>query len=553
MFPCITVADPVQHTEGLKGKYIMYQVTFHPPAKATAEFEHDATPTTTTTIPLLFPETISVNRRYSDFCWLHDRLHRERPGAIVPTLPEKHASVASSVRFSEDFVEERRLRLESFLVQAASNPELGGADCLAAFLGGGEEEWKRIKKGGSGVGSPTARGGDGVNGAVDDDHAMFADDGEPSSSTAASSTTAKDMITNRKAGVKKWFAEKKTSMRGNVVRCQDDPVFEDIVRYVSALEAGLKRIQLQAADMAKRDGEAAAGLLDFGLGCEALGQLQDEGKNAVVDEDGQPPAAPPAVTELAENRETNPINGVIGKIFRLVGSGADAASSIHRHQHETSASSFHALLQQHLRTVGAAKAALAKRHERKLTYSTCVHTVETKKAALHKYRITPGMDNKAKVAEESLKRAEAAVEIAKVRFDDVSGRVLREMDRFQRQSAGEMRGAMLAFVKAQNEYYRRLEGAWGEILPGLEAASVSFGAACTGAEQLSYVEAAAARSGEENGGTSSGGHASQQATTTTAMITAGVAEIMGTPPLQPPPPVPASGVIQYRDPLPEQV
>ena len=58
----------------------------------------------------LFPYATSVNRRYSDFAWLYDKLHKERPGAIVPPLPEKQ----QVSRFSESFIEDRRFHLEIF-------------------------------------------------------------------------------------------------------------------------------------------------------------------------------------------------------------------------------------------------------------------------------------------------------------------------------------------------------------------------------------------------------------------------------------------------------
>eukprot|EP00978_Attheya_sp_CCMP212_P029228 scaffold103334_cov48-Attheya_sp.AAC.1 len=57
----------------------------------------------------------AVLRRYSDFLWLYERMHRERAGAVVPPLPEKQAVA----RFSAAFVEDRRIHLEQFLRRVA--------------------------------------------------------------------------------------------------------------------------------------------------------------------------------------------------------------------------------------------------------------------------------------------------------------------------------------------------------------------------------------------------------------------------------------------------
>ena len=75
----------------------------------------------------------SVRRRYSDFQWLFQRLHAEKPGAIVPIIPHTLA-VQISKRLSEELVEERRVYLEGFLRRVQVHPELEGAPSLAAFF-----------------------------------------------------------------------------------------------------------------------------------------------------------------------------------------------------------------------------------------------------------------------------------------------------------------------------------------------------------------------------------------------------------------------------------
>merc|ERR1719253_410726 len=83
----------------------------------------------------------SVLRRYSDFLWLFEWLHRERAGAIVPPLPEKQAVA----RFSPEFVEERRAALQRFLRRVVLHPELWDAECLLTFLRADDAGFRHAK------------------------------------------------------------------------------------------------------------------------------------------------------------------------------------------------------------------------------------------------------------------------------------------------------------------------------------------------------------------------------------------------------------------------
>merc|ERR1719401_2910111 len=182
--PYVTVSDPIQHNEGIKGKFTMYRVAYDPPPPAAGGGNPpDA----------LFPYATAVNRRYSDFAWCFDHLHKERPGAIVPPLPDKQWQQLS--RLSEEFVEERRLHLEVFLRRVVCSPELKGTECLLVFLGGADDEFKKAKKDGSfgkvGVpGSPSGRRS--VNQVREED---YVNDGIDQQDTLAGS----------KNGIKKWI------------------------------------------------------------------------------------------------------------------------------------------------------------------------------------------------------------------------------------------------------------------------------------------------------------------------------------------------------------
>ncbi|KAI9145997.1 Vps5 C terminal like-domain-containing protein [Paraphysoderma sedebokerense] len=84
---------------------------------------------TKTSCPGFKNESI-VNRRYSDFLWLFNRLVTKYPGVIVPPVPEKQ----SIGRFQDDFVENRRLGLERFVNRIAHHPRLYNDDDFKLFL-----------------------------------------------------------------------------------------------------------------------------------------------------------------------------------------------------------------------------------------------------------------------------------------------------------------------------------------------------------------------------------------------------------------------------------
>ena len=139
----------------------------------------------------------AVLRRYSDFLWLYEKLQTERSGAIVPPLPEKQPVG----RFNPKFVEHRRRDLERFLRRAAVHPELQGCASLDAFLQADDVTFQAAKN------SKTSG-----NGMVMQQSGMMAMANSmmmPPQPTMGSPT--------KKDGFKRWFAETKTSISGDLV------------------------------------------------------------------------------------------------------------------------------------------------------------------------------------------------------------------------------------------------------------------------------------------------------------------------------------------------
>ncbi|KAI8987387.1 hypothetical protein BDF20DRAFT_910016 [Mycotypha africana] len=84
---------------------------------------------------LVVSDKKQVRRRYQDFVWLHNVLYTHFPACFVPPLPDKHRlEYVKGDRFSQEFVEKRRMSLERFMQRIARHPILSKAELFIKFL-----------------------------------------------------------------------------------------------------------------------------------------------------------------------------------------------------------------------------------------------------------------------------------------------------------------------------------------------------------------------------------------------------------------------------------
>lgn len=76
-----------------------------------------------------------VPRRYSDFVWLLEVLHRRYPFRLLPNLPPKRVAV-NGYHFvaDEGFLERRRRGLQRFLEKVVNHPVLGSDGVVNTFM-----------------------------------------------------------------------------------------------------------------------------------------------------------------------------------------------------------------------------------------------------------------------------------------------------------------------------------------------------------------------------------------------------------------------------------
>ncbi|KAG9510893.1 Sorting nexin-12 [Fragariocoptes setiger] len=115
----IDVVNPITH--GLaRNRYTDYEVRMR------------------TNLPVFKLKESSVRRRYSDFEWLRNELERDSK-IVVPPLPGKAWKRQMPFRnddglYEEDFIEDRKKGLETFINKVAGHPLAQNEKCLHMFL-----------------------------------------------------------------------------------------------------------------------------------------------------------------------------------------------------------------------------------------------------------------------------------------------------------------------------------------------------------------------------------------------------------------------------------
>ncbi|CAF0840483.1 unnamed protein product [Rotaria sp. Silwood1] len=92
-----------------------------------------------TTLPIFSQNESVVHRRYSEFEWLHKELENADTKIAVPPLPDKAWQRQLPFRkdnglFQDDFIEERRQGLETFINKIAAHPLAQNERALHVFL-----------------------------------------------------------------------------------------------------------------------------------------------------------------------------------------------------------------------------------------------------------------------------------------------------------------------------------------------------------------------------------------------------------------------------------
>lgn len=208
-----------------------------------------------------------------------------------------------------------------------------------------------------------------------------------------------------------------------------DVEVEAMMAYIDALDPIMTGLHKHAHGLTKRAREIADGLFEFGVALTLLGKSEEN------------PSLQEGLTHI--------------------GHCSDQLSSLAAEHAEREALSFEQPIYDYIRLVGAVKAALQKRNDVRYSYATAIADLDAKSATMNKLFKSKGPgDERFQQAESDVMKAQQHVDDAKLEYDIVTERVLREVDRFKREKLADFKQIVLDYIQIQIEYSKKVMIAW---------------------------------------------------------------------------------------------
>lgn len=382
-----------------------------------------------------FAPIASVRRRYSDFQWLFQRLHAEKPGAIVPIIPHTQAMQLSK-RLSEELIEERRLHLERFLRRMQVHPELEGAPSLAVFFSQDLDAFEAAK-----IANPG-------NASTD----ISTDDEETTTTTEKAKETIKHFWV--KATVKVKVARGTSELEDT----SDGRKMEEVENYIESLDVHVKMLSRCTLKLVGTAKETSTTMHELGQSLFGLHQLYDPETNA---NNASAIGADPTPYKLS----TLPSIKTISNVFASL----SAVNKVKSDENQTKVVS---PMREIEWMIKAARLAIKRRKNCQLTYNTYIQQQKNRESSLEKIRVAadliPGNGHSEKIndAQKLVDVARQSAAKALVELETVTQRVFREMDRFKRTVDTELRILYANFARVEVENSGQLDAEWKKLLFG---------------------------------------------------------------------------------------
>ena len=318
--------------------------------------------TSSTTSPAFRAETSSVSRRFSDFTRLRKALRTAHPGVIVYPLPEKTVTTSP---FHPEFLEQRRVGLDTFARAVAAHPTLRRSEHLRAFLedpGGGQPA---SEDPGGGASARDARGAASEASASVSAASSGARDAEKASSAEA--WYQRGAAGTALSAVDGWFKSAAIAAESFVhgagadtVLMEEDPEYLEASEYLLAVEDRLKRAARASDEVVSAVNSGGLIVGNFGDNAALLGDCEERGAKMLLGETA----------------------GGLGQAFRQVGAAAISLRAPTEAAAERLAAEFRAPLRRALDLVHAGKEAVDLRSEALLRLQTARAPAEKRRAKL---------------------------------------------------------------------------------------------------------------------------------------------------------------------------
>ena len=183
--------------------------------------------------------------------------------------------------------------------------------------------------------------------------------------------------------------------------------------------------------MVKRSREASTALFDFGQSTTWLGQSEGSDFGSVISSVGT------AVADISVTATSNA---------------------------ETEVIELEEPLDEYVRLMNSVKNAIKHRHNKKENYREALTDLEVKQAAYNKLRVS-GKTDQLESKRQEVEASQSNVEKVKKEFEEISDKFLVEYNNFMETTSVEIKQILYNYSKMQFEYNKKLEKAWGEVLP----------------------------------------------------------------------------------------
>jgi len=416
----VTVENPSQRTDDRGKRYTVFTVKVEADADADNGWSESSGDGRCD-----YAVTTVAFRRYGDFLWLREQLKRNRPGAMLPPLPDRRAMN----RFEPSFLEERRAGLELFLRRCHVSSEFRNVGCLRQFLTAHETVFRAAIH---------AQSNSDVDKEEEEGGGVYVNGLASSGMSTARSPVLKTIRLSpekkkRTSKLMTWLTNRTTAISGcELVPSPDDCIFEDAWTYTTNLEKSLKNAYSQASCVTKLHNDLSSGWYDFG---KALTLLR------IADKEGQGVPAGLAGDAICSCLGDITADTTIPKTRKLEKDLLD-----------------------HLKAVQMLREAMQTRHEHRLSYTAALKSITAKRDQLNKLRLSaesnPKSQTKIADAETNLRNAQESAESVRADYDIVSKRVLREMDRFKKESLISMQATFGDLCILQQEYHAEIGNFW---------------------------------------------------------------------------------------------
>lgn len=228
---------------------------------------------------------------------------------------------------------------------------------------------------------------------------------------------------------------------------------EEVEHYLTTLESQIKSLAKATLYLVNSSKDTSANMHELGQCLFGLHQTYNTESNS---DNGEEEAA----ASSSKNSHLPTIKA-ISNVFASL-------SAINKVKHDEDSAKVGARIHELEWSIKAARLALKRRKNCQLTYTTYLQQIKNRDAAVDKLT-KAGEHAKLGDAQKLLDAAKQSSSKALEDLNEVTQRVLREMDRFKRMVDDELRALYVAHAKIQADYANQLDTEWRKMVPGTGA------------------------------------------------------------------------------------